>query len=155
MNKDRFAKYVKICERAESLGITTGDRTNSLMDIESADLKFNLRLDDWLNADEFNFVYDFCGIQNHIVGDDFPATDFNHFVPRFAGVYSGECKQDILDALLPALQKTRNLHDLVTLIYNADKEMVIATFASGGTKLVNVAMDSGTAMVRDVVGNIV
>ena len=44
--RERYKKYVKIAERAEKEGLYHGDRLNLLMDIESADLKFNLRLDD-------------------------------------------------------------------------------------------------------------
>lgn len=83
--QNRFLKYVEICERAEKLGICNSDRIEMLMDIESADRKFHLRLDDWLDADEFNFVHDFYGIQNNIIRDDFPAIEFGFFVPRFAG----------------------------------------------------------------------
>lgn len=46
MEKERYLKYVKICERAERMKIDTGDRMGALMDIESADKKFNMRLDD-------------------------------------------------------------------------------------------------------------
>lgn len=67
----------------------------------------------------------------------------------------GENKQDILDKLLPALQATSGLYDLVALQYNYDSESVTATFASGAEKKANVRMDSGTAMIRDVVGQIV
>lgn len=55
------------------------------MDIESADIKFNMRLDDWLKADDFNFAYDFLGIRDSIERNNgFPAKDFAFFVPRFA-----------------------------------------------------------------------
>lgn len=37
----------------------------------------------------------------------------------------------------------------------ADRELVYAKFASGNYKIVNVAMDSGTAMICDVVHQIV
>ena len=50
MEKERYLKSVKICERAERMKIDTGDRMGALMDIESADKKFNMRLDDWLQA---------------------------------------------------------------------------------------------------------
>ena len=66
-----------------------------------------------------------------------------------------ENKQRILDLLLPALQETRNLHDLVALEYRADRELVYAKFASGNYKIVNVSLDSGTAMIADVVHQIV
>lgn len=54
------------------------------MDIESADKVFDLRLEDLLNADDFNFAHDISGIVNNAVRTDYPATDFNGFVPRFA-----------------------------------------------------------------------
>lgn len=62
------------------------NRYRKVMDIESADKKFNMRLDEWLNADDFNFAHDFYGIVNNINREKgFPATDFGFFVPRFAG----------------------------------------------------------------------
>lgn len=54
----------------------TGERLSLLMDIESADEKFNLRLEEWLAADDFNFIHDLYGIMDHIVRDKFPADDF-------------------------------------------------------------------------------
>ena len=85
VEKNKMAKYVKICERAEKLQLHPGERIDALMDIESADLVFDLRLDDWLKADDFNFMHDFYGIRDNIVRDEFPATDFGLFIPRFAG----------------------------------------------------------------------
>ena len=85
MNKKRYEKYVEIAKRAESEGIYKEERISLLMDIESADLQFNLRLDDWLKADEFNFAHDLYGIINNIVRNDFPVTNFGYFVPRFSG----------------------------------------------------------------------
>lgn len=70
-----------------------------------------------------------------------------------------EDKQKICDLLLPALQATRNLHDLAALRYVKDevrkREHVIAVFANGHIKTVNVHMDSGTAMIHDIIENIV
>ena len=66
-----------------------------------------------------------------------------------------EDKQKICDLLLPALQATRNLHDLQELEYSEERELVYAKFKSGYQKVVNVAMDSGTAMIRDIVKQIV
>lgn len=62
-----------------------GDVIGAIMDIDSADQRFNLRLDEFLEADKFNFAHDFIGIQENIVRESFPATDFGYFVPRFAG----------------------------------------------------------------------
>lgn len=66
-----------------------------------------------------------------------------------------ENKQKICDLLLPALQATRNLQDLVSLDYDAKKELVYASFVSGSTKIANVSMDSGTAMIQDIMSQIV
>lgn len=85
MDKERYKKYVEIAKRAENEGLYDGERITLLMDIESADQKFHLRLDDWLMADKSNFTHDLYGIINNINRTKFPATDFGLFVPRFAG----------------------------------------------------------------------
>ena len=64
-----------------------------------------------------------------------------------------EDKQKICDLLLPALQATRNLSDLASLKYERIgdyDEIVTATFDNGYSKRINVSMDSGTAMIRDI-----
>lgn len=82
---ERYQQYVAVCDRAKKLTGFDGDRIGTLMDIESADRKFHLRMEDWLAADDFNFLHDFIGIQSNINrADGFPATDFGLFVPRFA-----------------------------------------------------------------------
>ena len=45
-----------------------------------------------------------------------------------------EDKQKICDLLVPVLQETRNLKDLLTLDYDAEKEVVTATFLNGAEK---------------------
>ena len=66
-----------------------------------------------------------------------------------------EDKQKILDLLLPALQATRNLYDLQDLEYSEERDLVYAKFESGYQKVVNVAMDSGTAIIPDIFKQIV
>ena len=66
-----------------------------------------------------------------------------------------ENKQKILDLLVPVLRETRNLYDVVALEFDASQDLVYAKFASGHCKIVNVAMDSGTAMIMDVIRQIV
>lgn len=83
--KERNRKYGAICARAKAMGIMKGDAIGAIMDIDSADQRFNLRLDEFLEADDFNFAHDFIGIQENIVRGRFPATNFGYFVPRFAG----------------------------------------------------------------------
>ena len=66
-----------------------------------------------------------------------------------------EDKQKICDLLLPALQATRNLSDLVELRYDGYTEIVTATFDNGYSKRANVGCDSGTAMIQDILKAIV
>lgn len=82
--KERFQMLMKICERAEEFGYD-GDRQTLMMDLQSADKKFNLRLEEMLNGDDYNFVHDINGIINNIVRDKYPSDDFGFFVPRYAG----------------------------------------------------------------------
>jgi hypothetical protein len=68
-----------------------------------------------------------------------------------------EDKQKILNLLLPALQETRNLEDLMSLVYiklENGEERVIAIFPAGD-KGVNVTGDSGTSMIQDVLRGII
>ena len=81
--KEKFMMYVKLAQRAEGMGIYNGERFNLLMDLENADKAFNLRLEELLNADDLNFAHDIVGIVNNI--DRRNPTDFNLFVPRYAG----------------------------------------------------------------------
>ena len=65
-----------------------------------------------------------------------------------------ENKQLICDLFLTALQHTRNLEDLQDLKYDPEAEMVTAVFPSGKKKA-NVAGDSGTAMMMDILKQII
>lgn len=60
-----------------------------------------------------------------------------------------EDKQKILNLLLPALQATDELHTLEELRFDATTETVWCAFEHGAFP-VNVSMDSGAAMIRDV-----
>lgn len=67
-----------------------------------------------------------------------------------------EDKQKICDLLLKVLQETHALHDLVSLVYRKEDpehygfSTVTATFKKGGRRIVNVEMDSGIAMIQDI-----
>ena len=67
-----------------------------------------------------------------------------------------EDKQKICDLLLPALQATRGGSKLVNLVYTAEphKENVTAVFQGGWVKFADVTMDSGTALIYDVMRQI-
>ena len=85
LNKQQYETIMEIIKRAEMLGIVQGDRITALMDMEKATEKFNLRLVDMLNSDNFNFIHDFVQIQNDI---NRQTGEFSgRFVPRFAGRY--------------------------------------------------------------------
>ena len=64
-----------------------------------------------------------------------------------------ENKQKICDLLLKTLQATDNAWDCEGLNYeklpNGDEQVTIV-WESGGKTNVNVSMDSGTAMIRDI-----
>lgn len=60
-----------------------------------------------------------------------------------------ENKQEILDRLCFALQATRDQEDLKKLLYDEEHEEVMICWEAG-TLSVNVAMDSGIAMISDV-----
>jgi len=76
--------YIKIAERAEWLGITNRSRVTILLDLESADKQYALRLNDFLSANDNEFTHDFCGIANHIDRSVYPAKFDDCFTPRFA-----------------------------------------------------------------------
>ena len=65
-----------------------------------------------------------------------------------------EDKQLICDKLLNVLHLTRGLFDVLELTYDSGKETVTALFESGYTKTANVCMDSGVAMIRDILKQI-
>lgn len=63
-----------------------------------------------------------------------------------------EDKQFICDLLTQTLNATRDLRDLVSLEYQrrGSDDEIVAIIYENGTKLVNVSMDSGIAMIRDI-----
>ena len=62
--------------------------------------------------------------------------------------------QKVCDLLTETLKATRNLNELEKLEYQKNSEIVIATFTNGNIKKVNVMLDSGTAMITDIIKQI-
>lgn len=64
-----------------------------------------------------------------------------------------ENKAEIAKQLCTTLQMTREYKELDALEYakNGYEEIVVATFSNGYTKKINVAHDSGIAMIRDII----
>ena len=68
-----------------------------------------------------------------------------------------EDKQEICDLLLETLKATRGGQDIVNLIYGRitqSEENVMVLFANGTHLNVNVSMDSGIEMIRDIMRKI-
>jgi hypothetical protein len=63
-----------------------------------------------------------------------------------------EDKPHICDLLCATLKATRDQHDLKCIVYHGDTETETVTLAyeGGGSTSVNVALDSGIAMIRDI-----
>ena len=65
-----------------------------------------------------------------------------------------EDKQKICDELCRTLQLTRKQSDLISLTYSRDKqrdmEFVTVLWITGLSRRINVSLDSGTAMIRDI-----
>lgn len=67
-----------------------------------------------------------------------------------------EDKQEICNLLAATLKATRNHHDLIELKYERikdDLELVHVRWA-GGEKKINVSLDSGEAMIRDIMNHL-
>jgi len=59
LTNDQRHVVLKIIGRAKDMNMIKDSLISTLMDIESAVLHFNMRLQDWLEADDFNFAHDF------------------------------------------------------------------------------------------------
>ena len=82
MKKENFKLIVKIAEKADNMGLLIFDRLSLIMDLECANREFNLRLEEFLDADNFNFAHDISGIQNNL---NRQTKQFeNCFLPRFS-----------------------------------------------------------------------
>lgn len=87
LTKTDYELINKIVDRAQSLGLYEDNRVTAHIDIVNATKHFNMKLEDWLNADDFNFVHDIVGIYKAINRVAYPADFSNdpYFLPRFAG----------------------------------------------------------------------
>lgn len=82
MTKDEMLIIVEIAKRAEDKGLLMFDRMSLIMDIQNAHEQFNLRLNEWLKADDFDFSHDIVGIQQNINRETKKVE--NCFLPRYA-----------------------------------------------------------------------
>ena len=54
-----------------------------------------------------------------------------------------------------SIKKNKKFKGIKKLYYDKSTETVTATFECGGTKIANVAGDSGTAMISDIIRQVV
>lgn len=80
--KEQFELIMAIVKRADEMGLMVFDRLSLSMDLDATNNEFNLRLQEFLEADNFNFAHDIIGIQNNI--NRATKKIENCFVPRFA-----------------------------------------------------------------------
>lgn len=66
-----------------------------------------------------------------------------------------ENKQEICNSLCATLQKTRDQRDLLSLTFDEALEIVIAEYTDGDKKEINVWGDSGVALIKDVIEQLV
>lgn len=66
-----------------------------------------------------------------------------------------ENKREICNSLCATLRKTRDQRDLVSLTFDEALETVTAEYADGEKKEINVWGDSGVALIRDVIEQLV
>lgn len=66
-----------------------------------------------------------------------------------------ENKQEICDSLCATLQKTRDQKNLESLTFDKTLEIVIAEYTDGEKKEIGVWGDSGVALIKDVIEQLV
>lgn len=91
MERETLIKHTQIVQRAKAKGLLAFDEISLLMDLEAAQIAYNIDCDAILAADDLNFAHDICGIQANI---NRQKTSFltqppmivfdNCFLPRFA-----------------------------------------------------------------------
>lgn len=79
-NKTRYIIINKIIVRAKKVGLEV-DRMTSFIDLDFCVDKYNLDVKGLLNADDFNFIHDFCGIRDNLDRRNKTLVDF---LPRFS-----------------------------------------------------------------------
>jgi hypothetical protein len=92
MNIEIMELHGKIAKRACELGLLKRNQTlDLLIDLEAAQIAFNLNCKGLLETDDFNFIHDVCGIRANINRQKTclyvvpqRAVFENCFLPRFA-----------------------------------------------------------------------
>lgn len=89
--KDDIDVIVEIAERAEKINLNMFDRMSLIMDLQHTHELFNLRLEELLTADDFNFAHDIVGIQNNFNRKTLQMD--NLFLPRYSSTQKEEASE--------------------------------------------------------------
>ncbi len=81
MKKNDYIIIDMIVDRARSLGIQRS-KLNLMMDISATQENCPMKLQEWFNADDFDFLHDVVGIVNNLNRKTFKLE--NCFLPRYA-----------------------------------------------------------------------
>ena len=65
-----------------------------------------------------------------------------------------ENMQKICDSLLRTLRTTWRGSDIVAIRYDAENEEAVVLWDNASVRRINVAMDNGLAMIRDIVNHL-
>lgn len=66
-----------------------------------------------------------------------------------------ENKQEICNSLCATLRKTRDQRDLASLTFDENLEIVTAKYTDGDKKEIGVWGDSGVALIKDIIEELV
>lgn len=85
LKREDYELCDKIVKRAMKMGLYEDNQMTAHLDVTNAAKYWNMRLEDWLNADDYDFVHDIVGIYDNIIRE-YPVQFTNYFMPRFADV---------------------------------------------------------------------
>lgn len=87
LTKTDYELISQIVARAQRLGFYENNRVTAFIDVQKAAKHFNMRLEKWLNAEDYDFTHDILGIYKAINRVVYPVDFSNdpYFLPRFAG----------------------------------------------------------------------
>ena len=124
--KELFDIKLRIIERAEAAGLSTYGRCTAVLDLDNAIRQFDLRLADWLAADDISFAHDWVGIQQHMNRSSKRIEDL--FVPRFATSRSTKTAQMEFIAQSITAMVNRLIRDEIKVTYRVETEQSVNEF---------------------------
>ena len=82
--KEKLRLITDIVERADELYIMQSSKETLTIDLVIADEEFDLKLEQLLFADDFNFIHEVVGIQQNVDRENKKMN--GEFIPRYAGL---------------------------------------------------------------------